>query len=112
MNQSYNWSGFYNCLCQNGPDLLLGIDEDLREVIREIGTTTDMFWSENLEGFLARGAADDSFRDGVLLAVDQWRMNVVDQMENSFGMSLDSDEVSINASSPTVDILINAASQG
>ncbi len=77
MNQSYNWSGFYNSLCQNGPDLLMGIDEDLREVIREIGTTTDMFWSENLEEFLARGAADDSIK--------RWGASGVRPMANEYG---------------------------
>lgn len=112
MNQLYNWSGFYIGLCQHGPDLLVGIDEDLREVIKEIGMTTDMFWSENLEEFLAEGAAAHSLRDGVLLALDQWRMNVIDQLDASFGISLDMDKVSINADSPKIDLLMDAASLG
>ena len=86
MAQPYDWSAFYNALCQHGPDLLVGIDEDLREVIKEISTTTDMYWSENLEEFLAEGAAAGSLLNGVLLALDQWRMNVVDQLDAGFGI--------------------------
>ncbi len=111
MNQTYNWSGFYNRLCQVGPELLVGIDECLREVIKEISTTTDMFWSEGLEEFLAEGAAD-SFQEGVLLALDQWRENVIIQMDASFGISLAMDKVSINADSPLIAEMIDAAMQG
>ena len=111
MNQTYNWSGFYNKLCQVGPDLLVGIDEGLREVIKEISVTTDMFWSDGLEDFLAEGAAD-SFQEGVLLALDQWRENVIDQMDASFGISLAMDKVSINTNSPLIAELIDAARQG
>ena len=111
MNQPYNWSDFYIRLCQFGPDLLMGIDEGLREVIKEISTTTDMFWSENLEELLAKGAAD-SLQDAVLLTLDQWRMNVLTQMDYNFGISLDMDKVSINANSPIIDVLKDSASQG
>ena len=111
MNQTYNWSGFYNKLCQVGPDLLEGIDEELREVIKEISTTTDLFWSTGLEEFLAEGAAD-SLQEGVLLSLDQWRENVIIQMEANFGISLAMDEVGINANSPLIAELIDAAMQG
>ncbi len=111
MNQTYNWPGFYNKLCQVGPDLLIGIDEGLREVIKEISTTTDMFWSDGLEEFLAEGAAD-SLQEGVLLALDLWRENVIIQMDASFGISLAMDKVNINADSPLIAELIDAAMQG
>lgn len=107
----YNWSDFYNALCQHGPDLLVGIDEDLREIIKEISTTTDMFWSESLEEILAEAAAAGSLRDGVLQAVDQWRYNVIDQLDAAFSIALDMDEVIINSNSPIIDQLVKAASQ-
>ena len=112
MNQRYHWSGFYLELCQHAPDLLVGIDEDLREVIKEISMTTDMFWSENLEEFLLEGAVAHSLREGVLLALDQWRMNVIDQLDASFGIALDVDQVSIEADSPLIAVLVAAASPG
>ena len=43
-----NWSGFYG-LCQNEPDLIEGISENLHEVIMETILITDMFWSESME---------------------------------------------------------------
>lgn len=112
MTLFYNWSAFYNELCQLGPDLLVGIPEDVREVIKEISATEDMFWSDNLEEFLAEGVAAGSIRDGVLQALDQWRMNVVDQLDANFGIPLDMNQISINASSPMIEQLVEAASQG
>ena len=112
VNQAYNWSAFYNALCQHGPDLLVGVDEGLREVIKELSTTTDMFWSEGMEASLAEGAAAGDLREGVLLALDQWRFNVIDQLDASFGISLDWEQVSIDADSPIIDVLVDAASPG
>ena len=112
MDVLYNWSGFYNALCQHGPDLLEGIDESLREIIKEISTTTDMFWSESLEEILAEAAAAGSLRDGVLQAIEQWRDIVIDQLDNAFSITLEMDEVTINANSLIIDRLVDAASQG
>ena len=110
MTQPYDWSAFYKALCQHGPDLLVGIDEDLREVIKELSTTTDMFWSEGLEASLAEGAASGTLREGVLMALDQWRENVLDQLDASFGISLDWDQVSVDDDSPIIDRLVDDAS--
>jgi hypothetical protein len=107
----HNWSEFYNALCQQGPDLLVGIDEDLREVIKQISTTTDMFWSESLEERLEPGAVSSSLRDCVLQALDQWRYNVIDALEAAFGITLEMDDVTINADSPIVDRLVDATAQ-
>jgi len=112
VTQPYDWSGFYNVLCQHGPNLLVGVDEGLREVIKELSTTTDMFWSEGLEASLAEGAASGALHEGVLLALDDWRFNVINQLEASFGISLDWDQVSIDADSPIIDRLVDAASPG
>ena len=108
----YNWSDFYNALCQHGPDLLVGIDEDLREIIKEISITTDMFWSESLQEVLAEAAAAGSLRDGVLQAVDQWRYNVIDKLDTGFGITLEMDELIINTNSVLLDLMVDAASQG
>lgn len=111
MNQAYNWSGFYNALCHHGPDLLVGIDEDLREVIKELSTSTDMFWSEGLEASLAEGAASGALREGVLRALEDWRFNLIDQLDASFGISLDRGQVSIETDSPKIEVLVAGASQ-
>lgn len=111
MTQSYDWTSFYQALCQEGPDLLRGISEDVRDVIKDISTTTDMFWSEGLEGCLAEGAAADDLREGVLWALDQWRENVLDQLEASFGLSLDWEQVSLDTDSPIINVLVEAAAQ-
>jgi len=112
MPQPYDWTSFYNELCQQGPDLLVGIDEGLREVIKELSMTTDMFWSEGLEASLAEGAASDDLQKGVWMALDDWRFNVINQLDASFGISLDWEQVSINADSPIIDRLVDAASPG
>lgn len=38
MTETYDWSSFYDALCQHGPNLLLGIDDELREMIAELGS--------------------------------------------------------------------------
>ncbi len=106
-----NWSEFFNALCQQGPDLLVGIDENLRRVIKEISTTTDMFWAESLEESLRESAAAGSLRDGVLQAVDQWRYNVMDKLDAAFSITFGRDEVTINDRSSIIDRLVDAASQ-
>jgi hypothetical protein len=106
-----NWSEFYNALCQQGPDLLVGMGEDLRGIIRELSTTTDMFWSDGLEESLREGAALGSLRDGVLQAVDQWRENVIDNLDAAFGIALEMDQVTIKDDSPIIDHLVDAAAQ-
>lgn len=59
-NQLFNWSSFYTSLCQFGPDILMGINDGLREIIKEINTTTDMFCSESLKECLAISSTDDT----------------------------------------------------
>jgi len=103
VNQLFNWSDFYNALCQHGPNLLVGIDEDLREVIKELSPTTDMFWSEVPEASLADGSASDDLQKGVWVALDDWRFNVINQLASSFGISLDWEQVSVDDDSPIVD---------
>ena len=43
MNENYDWSNFYDALGKLGPRLLKGIDEDTRELIEELASTTGMF---------------------------------------------------------------------
>ena len=66
MVESFDWSGFYTTLCRHGPSLLVGINEGLRDVIGEVASTTDMFWSQGLQVLLEQGAADGNLRGGVL----------------------------------------------
>ena len=109
-NNPYNWSRFYRALCQHGPDLLLGVDEDLREFIKMSASTTDMFWSEGLEELLAIGAGGGSLRAGVLSALELWRENVLDALDSSYGIELDWETVCIDDTSPLIDELVKAAS--
>jgi len=111
-NHLYNWTRFYRALCQQGPTLLLGLDEDLREIIQMSAADTDMFWSEGLEEFLRMGAADGDMRSGVLSALELWRENVLDALESSFGMELDWEMVAIDYTSPLIDELVESASPG
>ncbi len=106
----YNWARFYRTLCQRGPSLLLGMDEDLNEIIQISASTTDMFWSEGLEALLAAGAADGDLRAGVLSALELWRENVLDRLDTDFGLELDWELVYIDDASPLIDELVMAAS--
>jgi hypothetical protein len=108
----YNWTSFYQALCRHGPDLLLGVDEDLIEVIKMSAADTDMFWSDGLEECLAIGAADGDMRVGVLSALDLWRENVLDALSSSFGIDLDWEMVSIDEGSPLINQLVQAALPG
>ena len=108
----YNWPRFYKALCQGGPTLLLGVDEDLSEIIQMSASTTDMFWSEGLEELLAEGAADGDLRAGVLSVLEVWRENVLETLETDFGFELDWELVCIDHTSPLIDELVEAASPG
>jgi len=106
----YNWTRFYKALCRQGPDLLLGVNESILEIIKISASTTDMFWSDGLEACLAEGAASGSLRDGVLSALEIWRENVLDAVDSSYGIELDWETVCIDDTSPLIDELIKAAS--
>ena len=108
-NLLYNWPSFYNALSQLGPTLLLGVNKNLRDVIKMAAADTDMFWSEGLEEFLRIGAVDGDMRSGVLSALELWRENVLDALESSFGIELDWEMVAIDYGSPLIDALVEAA---
>ena len=79
---------FLRSTVPNGPNLLLGIDDDLRELIEEMGLTTDIFWSEGLQERLADGADNDDLRAGVLSALELWRENVIETLDTDFAIEL------------------------
>ena len=108
----YNWPRFYSALCQRGPTLLLGVDEDTREIIQMSASSTDLFWSEGLQELLAAGAVDGDMRAGVLSALGLWRENVLDALDTNFGIELDWELVCIDDASPLIDELVKAASPG
>jgi len=110
MTESYEWSSFYKALCKHGPNLLLGIDYELREIIEELGSTTDMFWSDGLQDRLADGATNDDLRGGVLSALELWRENVLQALDADFAIELDWHAVSIDSNNPLIDKLVEAAS--
>ena len=112
INHRYFWPRFYTTLCRQGPSLLLGVNEDLREVIQMSASSTDMFWSEGLEDLLAAGAADGDLRAGVLSVLELWRENVLEALDTGFGIELDWELVRIDDASPLIDELVEAASPG
>ncbi len=112
MSDTYNWSRFYKLLCRHGPNLLVGIDKGMREIIEMNAASTDMFWSEGLEECLAEGAAGGSLRDGAISATGLWRENVLDALDSNFGIELDWEMVIIDDASPLIDELVEAASPG
>ena len=91
---------------------MLGLDEDLREIIQMSAADTDMFWSEGLEEFLRMGAADGDMRSGVISALELWRENVLDALESNYGIELDWEIVAIDYESPLIDELVESASPG
>lgn len=109
LSEIYDWSSFYTALCQYGPNLLLGIDDETREIVRDLASTTDMFWSDGLQEHLAVGAENDDLRAGVLSTLQLWRENVLQTLEVDFGFELDWQAVSIDAGSPLIDELVTAA---
>lgn len=108
----YNWPSFYKALCQQGPTLLLGVDEDICEIIKISASTTDLFWSEGLEELLAAGAAYGDMRAGVLLVLELWREKVLEMLDTEFGIELDWELVCIDDASPLIEKLVEAASPG
>ena len=110
INYLYNWPRFYTALCQQGPTLLLGVDEDINEIIKMSASSTDLFWSEGLEDLLAAGAADGDMRAGVLSVLELWRENVLDRLDTDFGIELDWELVCIDHASSLIDELVEAAS--
>lgn len=106
MGESYDWSGFYKALCQHGPYLLTRIDSDMREMIREVGSTTDMLWPEGLQVLLEKGASNGDLRAGVLASIGLWRENVLQTLEADFAIELDWQAVNIDTTSPLVNELI------
>ncbi len=112
MTEAYDWTQFYQALCHHGPHLLIGIDDEARELVEIESSSTDMFWSDGLEDCLAEGSANGDVRAGVLSALELWRENVLDALEANFGFELDWQAVSIDADSPLIDKLVEAASPG
>jgi len=110
MTEAYNWSSFYNALGNLGPQLLLGIDEDTREMITELASTTDMFWSDGLQDLLGEGANNGDVRAGVLFTLELWRENVLQAIDSDFGIELNWKTVRIDSASPLIDELVEAAS--
>ena len=110
MAETYDWTGFYLALCEHGPHLLLGIDENgVREVVEMIAAAEDRFWSDGLEDLLAQGASDGDVRAGVLWTLDLWRENVLTALADDFGIELDWKRVTIDANSSLIDDLVEAA---
>ena len=110
MTEQYDWSSFYNALCNLGSRLLLGIDDSTREMIEGFASSTDMFWSDGLQDLLGEGANNGDVRAGVLSTLELWRENVLQALEDDFAIELDWQTVRINTSSPLIDELVEAAS--
>ena len=111
MDETYDWSGFYQALCEHGPHLLVGLDEDdgVREVIATMAADTDDFWSDGLQDLLRQGADDGDLRAGALAALELWRESVITTLSAGFGIELDWHVVAIDADSPLIDDLVEAA---
>lgn len=111
MGEAYDWTGFYQALCEHGPHLLVGLDEDdgVREVIVMVAADTDDFWSDGLQDLLAQGAHDGDLRAGALAALELWRENVITTLSANFGIELDWHAVAIDTDSPLIDGLVEAA---
>lgn len=108
MPNTYDWSSFYQALCQHGPNLLLGIDDEVREIIAMTAETSDMYWSDGMEEQMAIGA-EEGLRAGVLAALEVWRENVLAALDSNFGILLDRGTVRINKDSPLLIELEKAA---
>ena len=112
INHLYNWPRFYKGLCRHGATLLLGVDDDLREIIQMSASSMDLFWSEGLEELLAASAADGDMRAGVLSLLELWRVNVLEILDTDFGNELDWELVCIDDTSPLIDELVEDALPG
>lgn len=111
MPKSYDWSSFYDSLCQHGPELLLGIDDEMREIIAMTAATTDTFWSEGMQEQMSI-ASEEGLRAGVLAALDAWLENVIAALDENFGIQLDRRAVRIDPDSPILMALVAAAQGG
>ena len=109
MSETYDWSRFYETMCQHGPKLLLGIDDELREIIEELASSTDRFWSDGLQDLMAEGANNGDLRGGVLSVLELWRENVLQALDADFSIELNWKTVSIDTASPLIDELAEAA---
>jgi hypothetical protein len=108
MNETCDWSNFYDALCKHGPSLLIGIDDDTRELIEELALTTDTFWSDGLQDLLGEGANNGDVRAGVLSVLELWRENVLQAISSDFGIELGWKAVSIDTASTLIDKLVEA----
>jgi len=109
MAEACDWSGFYLALCEHGPSLLLGIDEDDAEIIGAVAADTDTFWSDGLQPLLEESAADGDLRAGVLASLGLWRENVLAALSDDFAIELDWGAVTVDADNPLIDALVEAA---
>jgi hypothetical protein len=108
MTEGYDWAGFYRALCDRGPRLLEGIDDETREIVVLVAET-DSFWSEDMESVLAEGAGRGEMQSGVLAALEVWRENVLTALSEEYAIDLDWAVVTIDAGSPLIDELVRAA---
>ena len=112
MMKTYTWSSFYEALCHHGPNLLIGLDEEMRELVEIESSSSDMFWSDGLEEMLAEGVANGDIRAGVISALELWRENVLDALETNFGFELDWQTVRVDTNSRLINELVMLASSG
>ena len=112
MGETYDWPGFYGALCEHGPHLLVGLAEDDGEIIEALAADTDTFWSDGLQPLLADAAGDGDLRLGVLASLGLWRENVLIALSEDFSIDLDWDAVAIDADSPLIEALVEAATPG
>ena len=108
MSDTYDWSCFYDALCERAEHLLLGIDYEDREVISLVAET-DAFWSDGLQSLLAMAARDGDLNRGVRDVLDAWRDNVITVLSGDFAMDLDWSAVVIDVDSPLIEELVEAA---
>ena len=111
MAETYDWAGFYQALCEHGPELLVGIDryEGGRALVAAIAAGTDAFWSEGLQALLAEGAGNGDLRGGVLAAVELWRETVLGVLTGDFSIEIDWAEVTVDVESSLITTLVAAA---
>lgn len=111
MANTYDWSAFYRALCEHGPYLLLGIDDEdgVREIIVMTAADTDSFWSDGLQALLADHATGDDLQGGVVAVLELWRENVLMTLSDDYGIDLEWSAVVIDADSPLIGVLVEAA---
>jgi hypothetical protein len=109
--QDHDWTSFYQVLCDQGPRLLTGIGPGLRAYVAEEARSSDAFWSPELESLLATGASDGDLRQGVILAVQQWKCNVVQHLEE-MAFEIDTDSIALEMDPQVIRELVRAARPG